>query len=223
MSHKIIAMKNILLIDDENKIADAVDRYYRGNPAKYKVDRYNLDALSIDKLNGGYDSIILAPMVFGYDNAGAWDALFDANVKLPVQFMDRAKELLPHGGTITHLVSADYLRGSYMSKVYSATMAAKVSFIKSYANVLGQDGIRVNGVAVGWVDEIMTPDDYAPEVLQQIQKFTPLGRMVSAAEVVRTCIWLASDQSAYISGQIISVDGGFYNVDPVTKAEYDAV
>jgi NAD(P)-dependent dehydrogenase (short-subunit alcohol dehydrogenase family) len=86
---------------------------------------------------------------------------------------------------------------------------------KSLANLLGPDGIRVNAVAPGWINTGMSTDaSYAAGEL------TPLGRNGTPDEVAGVVEFLLGDDSRFVTGASITVDGGYANVDPIMKQEY---
>ncbi|MBU0976617.1 MAG: SDR family oxidoreductase [Patescibacteria group bacterium] len=237
-------MKKILLIDDNNEISKKLFEMLSLPSSRLEATRLDikefLNLNETDKLlkkvvhskPDKYDCMIIAPMSFSYDHTGdqktrldfkVWDELFGINLKIPALLMDHADKIVKKDGSIINLISADYMLGSFVSKIYSASMAAKVSLVKSYANLLGKQKIRVNGVAAGWVREVMNEESYPKALLNEILKFTPIERMASAEEIAKVFCWLASKEASFISGQVIHVDGGYYNVDPVTRLEGDCV
>lgn len=117
--------------------------------------------------------------------------------------------LLAHGGSITNVVSTTGVMGQAYSAVYSASKGGVGMMIKALAVEYVDKGVRVNGVAPGGVDtplvwEFGLPEGADPKQLERMM--TPMG-FCSPAEVAGAIVYLASDEAAYISGAILSVDG----------------
>lgn len=90
---------------------------------------------------------------------------------------------------------------------YAASKAGMIALAKSIAQELGSRGIRANAIAPGFIETAMTealPDDVRAEWMKNI----PLRRGGQPEDVANTALYLASDLSAYVSGQVIQVDGG---------------
>lgn len=233
-------MKKLILFDDGNKIAQKIEKsavlqgyivdVYRGGVNSFVIEDFVKSKSSNYKFyeRGKYDAMIIAPMYFEYDyiksykaniDLRVFDKMVEINLKFPTILMAMACQLVKKGGAVVNLLSTDYLWGSYISKFYSAIMSAKVSLIKSFGNTLGEKGIRVNGVGAGWVEDIITADSYSPELIEPIKENIPNKRMAKLNEIADVFMYLVSSSSTYINGQVINVDGGYGNVDIVTKAE----
>lgn len=137
------------------------------------------------------------------------DTLFAVNIR---SMMLLSKALLPHmihrkEGRIINLSSIWGITGASCEVAYSATKAAVIGFTKALAKELGPSGILVNCVAPGVIDTDMNAilDD---ETKAALCEETPLGRMGSPEEIAETVFYLASDASRYITGQVISPNGG---------------
>lgn len=110
-------------------------------------------------------------------------------------------------GAIVNITSVVALTGNAGQSAYVAAKAGVVGLTKSLAQEFGSRAIRVNAVAPGFIETDMTAA--LPEALKgQYQARIPLRRFGSAEEVARTVLFLASDSAAYITGQVIAVDGG---------------
>ena len=112
-------------------------------------------------------------------------------------------------GRIVNLSSVIGLTGNGGQTAYSASKSAIFGFTKSLARELGSRGVTVNAVAPGYIETDMTKeikDENAKALLAQI----PLGRLGSAQDVADAVYFLSSPQSAYITGEILSVNGGMY-------------
>lgn len=123
------------------------------------------------------------------------------------------KAALPHlkkGSTIINTASVTAYRGSKLLIDYSATKGAIVSFTRSLALSLISRGIRVNGVAPGPTWTPLQPASYPAEYVAFFGSNTPMKRAAQPAELAPTYVYLASDDSTYVTGQILHVDGGSF-------------
>jgi NAD(P)-dependent dehydrogenase (short-subunit alcohol dehydrogenase family) len=121
------------------------------------------------------------------------------------------KEVLPHmhkGGCIINTASVTAYRGSGGLLDYSATKGAIVSFTRSLSANLIAKGIRVNGVAPGPVWTPIVPASFSPSKVRTFGTDTPMKRPAQPAEVAPAYVFLASEDSSYITGQFIHVNGG---------------
>jgi 3-oxoacyl-[acyl-carrier protein] reductase len=111
------------------------------------------------------------------------------------------------GGGILNASSIVGLYGNFGQTNYAATKAAVINMTKTWARELGRYNIRVNAVAPGFIaTEMVTA---MPEkVLQGMVSHTPLGRMGKPEDVAEAYFWLASDAAGFITGTVLSVDGG---------------
>ncbi len=137
------------------------------------------------------------------------DYLFSVNIR---SMMLLSQALLPHmihkkEGRIINLSSIWGITGASCEVAYSTTKAAVIGFTKALAKELGPSGILVNCVAPGVIDTDMNAilDD---ETKNALCEEMPLGRMGTPEEIAETIFYLASDASRYITGQIISPNGG---------------
>ena len=145
-----------------------------------------------------------------------WDFAFDLNVKSMYRV---TKAFLPAmiengGGSIINTSSvASAVKGIVSRCVYSATKAAVTGLTKSVAADYVDQGIRCNAIAPGTVDTPSLGDriNAAPDPVQQRKNFIarqPMGRLGTAQEVANLVLFLASDESAFCTGQLYAVDGG---------------
>jgi 3-oxoacyl-[acyl-carrier protein] reductase len=113
------------------------------------------------------------------------------------------------GGAIVNLTSVVGEMGNAGQAAYAATKAGLIGLTKSVARELASRGIRANAVAPGFIDTDMTAE--LPEAARQkMQQGIPLARLGKAQEVADCVAWLASDQSSYVTGEVVRVNGGMY-------------
>ena len=132
-----------------------------------------------------------------------WDRVFAVNVKGTFLCSRAAVRNMPDGGSIVNVASATALSGSQGFVHYVASKGAVVSLTRALANELGARHIRVNCVAPGYT---ITPG--SAHLGQYDATRTPLGRVMEPADLLGTFCYLLSDDSAFVSGQTMVVDGG---------------
>ena len=98
--------------------------------------------------------------------------------------------------------------GASCEVAYSASKAAIIGFTKALAKELGPSGVRVNCVAPGVIDTAMM-DEHSEETKAILAEETPLGRLGTPKDVGKACAFLLSDDAAFITGQVLGVDGGY--------------
>ena len=138
-----------------------------------------------------------------------WDTVVDTNLKGVYNFTRPAATamLKQRSGTILNISSVSGLVGLPGQTNYSASKAGMIGFTKALAKELAKAGITVNALALGLIDTDMTgamAEKYRSKALEQI----PLGRYGQPAEIARVARFLVSAEAAYITGQVIQVDGG---------------
>jgi 3-oxoacyl-[acyl-carrier protein] reductase len=141
-----------------------------------------------------------------------WRETLEVNLTAPMR-LARALERNLSGGAIVNVASTDARTGAYNSIAYAASKAALLSATRSLGNLLARSDIRVNAVTPGWVATEMTTEDEAAVAL------TPLGRLGRPAEIAAAVAWLLSPEATFITGTDLVLDGGYSNVDYVTKLE----
>ncbi|MDP6837139.1 MAG: SDR family oxidoreductase, partial [Candidatus Marinimicrobia bacterium] len=110
-------------------------------------------------------------------------------------------------GVILNASSVVALYGNFGQTNYVASKAGVIGMTKVWARELGKDGIRVNAVTPGFIETAMT-EGIPDKVLEMMMTRVPLRRMGSPEDVAATYCFLASDNAAYITGQVLGVDGG---------------
>jgi|SRR5688572_13685005 len=133
-------------------------------------------------------------------------SLFDLNVIAMVNLTQYAARMMKAGASVINLASIAW-RGLAGATVYSATKGAVVGFTLAAAKELAPRGIRVNALAPGFIDTDLTRGLPA-EVRQRTLAGIRMGRAGTSQDVAGVAVFLASDLSSYVTGQIIGVDGG---------------
>lgn len=139
----------------------------------------------------------------------AWDSVLDTNLKGTFLCTRAVAKIMlkQKAGRIINITSVMGLIGNPGQANYSASKAGIIGFTRTVARELGSRGITVNAVAPGFIETQMT--DALPEASRNdILKKVPLGRLGSPEDVGAAVAFLASDAAAYITGQVLTVDGG---------------
>ncbi len=142
-------------------------------------------------------------------NFDEWDETLDVNLTAPVKLVHGLRNNLKDGATVVNIASVDGYVAAFDTIAYAASKAALISVTKSLAAVLGSRNIRVNAIAPGWVETEMTAESMPDES----KELTPLKRNAKPEEVANVASFLLSDQSSFVSGTTITVDGGLTVVD----------
>src|SRR5882762_8059967 len=142
-----------------------------------------------------------------------FDSLFDINVKGLLFTVQKALPLMPDGASIILSASIAASKGLPEWSIYSATKAAVRSFARTWTTDLKDRRIRVNAVSPGHTN---TPPwrsvEGADQLMKNISTTIPLGRFGTPDEIAQAVLFLASDDSSYITGTELFVDGGFAQV-----------
>ncbi len=167
-----------------------------------------------EKLLGGVDVLINNAgitrdgLLFGMKK-DAWDQVINTNLssafftsKVVARMMARQRS-----GSIINMTSVVGIMGNGGQANYSASKAGLIGLTKSVAREVGSRGVRVNAIAPGFIQTDMT-EVLSDEVKDGLQKNIPLQRIGVPQEVAKVALFLASDMSTYITGQVIQVDGG---------------
>lgn len=143
----------------------------------------------------------------------AWEKTFDVNLKgyfYTSQHIGRALLAEQKPGSIINISSIVGLRGSPFQGVYAMTKSAIVSMTQTMAVELGPSGIRCNAIAPGLVDtQLAATIVNEPTLTKQFTDKTALKRHAQPEELTGLAVYLASDESSYVTGQTICVDGGY--------------
>jgi NAD(P)-dependent dehydrogenase (short-subunit alcohol dehydrogenase family) len=139
----------------------------------------------------------------------AWAKSMDVNLRGPVFLIQEALPYLRESpsASVINVISAGAFLFSGGVAMYSAAKAAMMSFTRAFASDLAADGIRVNALAPGSVDTDMTRNT-GEAAMEGMAKASLQGRIARADEMVGPALFLASDASSFITGQVIKADGG---------------
>jgi len=146
-----------------------------------------------------------------------FDSIFDINVRGVLFTVQKALPLLPDGATIILNASVVGSKGLSANSVYSATKAALRSFARTWTTDLKDRHIRVNAVSPGPIDtpglnDLVASAGAAEDRLKALSAGVPLGRLGKPDEIAKAIVFLASDDSSYVTGAELFVDGGFAQV-----------
>lgn len=212
----------VVLVDiQKEKLASVADRI---NSSGGKASISCVDVSSFDQVQEAVEAIIKSRQKIDFliNNAGItrdtlfmrmkeeeWDAVLSVNLKGVFNF---SKAVIRHMignrfGRIVNVSSVVGLMGNVGQTNYSASKAGVVGLTKSLAREVAQRGITVNAVAPGYISTAMTEalDD---SIKQAFLEIIPMKRFGTPEEVAHAIRYLVSDEAAYITGQVISINGG---------------
>jgi NAD(P)-dependent dehydrogenase (short-subunit alcohol dehydrogenase family) len=184
----------------------------------------DLDRLfaQIKREKGKLDIVFANAGVARYGALGAiseefFDLIFDTNVKGLLFTVQKALPLLPDGASIILNASMVGSKGLPAYSVYSATKAAVRSFARTWTTDLKERRIRVNAVSPGSIDtpgasDLLASSEVGEKRKKMIAESVPLGRFGTPDETAKAVVFLASDDSSYVTGAELFVDGGFAQV-----------
>ena len=185
----------------------------------YKSDAssYNESIDLVNKISGDFDSIDVL-----INNAGItkdnllmrisekdFDDVINVNLKSVFNMTKAVQKIMlkQRKGSIINMSSVVGVKGNAGQSNYAASKAGIIGFSKSIALELGSRNIRTNVIAPGFIETEMT-EKLPEETIKQWRNGIPLKRGGTAEDVANLCLFLASDSSSYITGQVINVDGG---------------
>lgn len=140
---------------------------------------------------------------------GQWDAVITVNLKSAFNFIHAVLPIMmrQRSGSIINMASVVGVHGNAGQANYAASKAGLIALAKSIAQEVGSRGIRANAIAPGFIETAMTealPEKVREEWCQKI----PLRRGGKPEDIADVAVFLASDMSSYVTGQVIQVDGG---------------
>lgn len=147
----------------------------------------------------------------------AYDEMFDVNVKGVFFTVQKLAPLMGEGGSVILVASAAHGKGFSGGAAYCATKAAVRSFARSFAIELAPRGVRVNALSPGLVftafqEKMGMSPEAMDGLVRSIKGSAPLGRPGEPEEIARAALFLASEDSSYMTAADLDVDGGFMNV-----------
>lgn len=190
---------------DVSKMAD-LDRLF----AQIEQEKGRLDIIFANAGIAKYAAL-------GVTTEELYQSTFDINVKGVLFTVQKALPLLPDGASIILTSSIVGSKGLSMNSVYSASKAALRSFARTWTTDLKDRHIRVNAISPGSIDtpgldNLLASVKAGEERKKMISTVTPLGRLGTPDEIAKAVVFLASDDSSYITGIELFVDGGFAQV-----------
>jgi NAD(P)-dependent dehydrogenase (short-subunit alcohol dehydrogenase family) len=184
----------------------------------------DLDRLfgQIRREKGKLDIVFANAGIAKYAPVGAiteelYDSIFNINVKGLLFTVQKALPLMPDGAAIVLNASIVASKGLSANSIYSATKAAVRSFARTWTTDLKARRIRVNAVSPGTIDtpglnDLLASSEAGQERIKMISNAVPLGRFGTPDEIAKAVVFLASDDSSYVTGTELFVDGGFAQV-----------
>ena len=138
-----------------------------------------------------------------------WDQVININLKSAFNFVHAVTPIMmrQRSGSIVNMSSVVGIHGNAGQSNYAASKAGMIGLTKSIANELGSRGVRANAIAPGFIETDMTaalPEDVCKKWVGRL----PLRRAGNAKDVADAALFLGSDLSSYVTGQVIVVDGG---------------
>jgi NAD(P)-dependent dehydrogenase (short-subunit alcohol dehydrogenase family) len=198
--------KNVTAVQgDVSNLAD-LDRLF----AQIKTEKGKLDIVFANAGVAKYSPL-------GKITEEFYDSIFDINVKGVLFTVQKALPLLRDGASIILNASIVASKGFSSNSVYSATKAAVRSFARTWTTDLKDRRIRVNAVSPGPIDtpglnELLASSETGDQRKKMISNAMPLGRLGTPDEIAKAVVFLASDDSSYVTGTELFVDGGFAQV-----------
>jgi len=198
--------KNVTAVKGDVAKLDDLDRLF----AQIKRDKGKLDIVFA---NAGFATY--APL--GAITEEQFDTHFNTNVKGVLFTVQKALPLIPDGGSIILNASIVASKGFPANSVYSATKAALRSFARTWTMDLKDRHIRVNAVSPGPIEtpglkQLLASSDVGAQRASALSSGVPLGRLGRPDEIAKTVVFLASDDSSFVTGTELFVDGGFAQV-----------
>lgn len=202
---KIIGAGTVGIQGDISNLDD-LDRIY----AQVKADKGRIDILFANAGLGDFEPI-------GSITEASFDRTFGINVKGTLFTVQKALPLMHAGGSVILTGSTTGTMGTPAFSVYSATKAALRNFARSWALDLKGTGIRINVLSPGPIstpglDLALSSTGQKDAIIDDMTGQVPLGRIGKAEEVAAAALFLASDESSFMTGSEMFVDGGFAQV-----------
>jgi len=182
-------------VADAAMVADALERL---------ADRFG----RLDALVNNAGIALFAPLMETTETD--WQRILAVNLTGPFLCTRAAVPLMrKQGGAIVNITSISAVRASTLRSAYGTSKAALAHLTKQLAVELASAGIRVNAVAPGPVETAMAKAVHTPEIRADYHDAIPLNRYGLEEELAEAILFLSSERSSYITGQVLAVDGGF--------------
>lgn len=170
--------------------------------------------MQVKKANGHIDGLVNNASVefnelIGMISHQNMEKMFAVNVYGTINMLQIVSRIMgrqKNGGSIVNIASMTALRGNKGQLVYSATKGAVISLTRSAAKELAQKKIRINAIAPGLTNTDMM-QQVDPEKLKSRVNNICMGRLAEPEDIAKACMFMVSDLSTYISGQVLAVDG----------------
>jgi 3-oxoacyl-[acyl-carrier protein] reductase len=143
-------------------------------------------------------------------NDEQWDLTFNTNIKGPFMLTQELLPMFANNGSIVNIVSVGGQIGGDKAPDYAATKAALLCFTKSIARIGSHSGIRVNAVAPGWIETPIFTEEALLALRQKAKEQILMKRTGMPEEVASAVMFLLSEESSYITGHCLNVNGGLY-------------
>ena len=212
----VLTARNQALLDE---LAAEISRSGGETPITFAVDVKDAQKVEevVDKTLDKYSRVDILVNNAGVTRDGLfvrmseadWDEVLNTNLKGTFLFMRAASKVMmkQRSGRIINMASVIGLIGNAGQANYAASKAGIVALTKSVAKELGSRNVLVNAIAPGFIDTEMT-QTLGDEVKKNILKSIPVGFFGKPMDVAKTALYLASDESNFVTGQVITVDGG---------------
>jgi NAD(P)-dependent dehydrogenase (short-subunit alcohol dehydrogenase family) len=197
---------NVTGVQGDVSNAQDLDRLF----AQIRVEKGKLDILFANAGIAKYAAL-------GNITEELYDSIFNVNVKGVLFTVQKALPLMPDGASIILNASVVGSKGLSANSVYSATKASIRSFARTWTTDLKHRRIRVNAISPGTIDtpglnDLLASGDAGEQRRKMVASAIPLGRFGQPDEVAKAVVFLASDDSSYVTGVELFVDGGFAQV-----------
>ncbi len=187
---------------------------YKGDNSKAEVVK-NI-VRDVHKEFGRIDILVNNAGIWTYGEVdtmseSVWDRTIELNLKGTFLFCHYVVPVMRKqgGGSIINLSSTAGQRGESLHSHYAASKGGVISFTKSLATELGKYNIRVNSVAPGWVDTDMSAEALNdPKYREEVIRSIPIGRIPTGDDIAGPILFLASELSRHVTGEILNVNGG---------------
>jgi len=228
ITKKLLSEGHIVLGTYESSLSSKLESEYSNikNLILFEVDHASKDSLQefVNNISQyKIDGIVNSQMFFNMENLEnfdheVWNNSIAINLTAPNFLIHKLKNNMRDASSIVIISSIEGFIGSFGASAYSSTKAAIHNLVMSHANNLGANNIRINAIAAGWIGGVMDTD----EIFNMSRKITPLKRLGTPEEISSVVNFLLSDESSFIHGTTIKVDGGYSCVDTISKYEYEA-